>query len=75
MEDRVAIVTGAARGIGASVAQRLARDGFAVTLADLNEQRLNITKEEIFNEVGGDLLTCKVDVSDFGRSVKRNFYQ
>jgi NAD(P)-dependent dehydrogenase (short-subunit alcohol dehydrogenase family) len=34
---RIAIVTGAARGIGEATARALARDGFAVALADLNE--------------------------------------
>ncbi len=34
---RVAIVTGAARGIGAATALRLAQDGFAVAVLDLEE--------------------------------------
>lgn len=36
-DQRTAIVTGAARGIGAGVAKRLSRDGFAVAIFDLEE--------------------------------------
>jgi NAD(P)-dependent dehydrogenase (short-subunit alcohol dehydrogenase family) len=39
LEDRVAIVTGAAQGIGAACAERLSRDGAAVALWDVDDAR------------------------------------
>ena len=43
--QRVAIVTGAARGIGAATAQRLARDGFAVGVLDLEFEAMSLTSD------------------------------
>jgi 3-oxoacyl-[acyl-carrier protein] reductase len=51
---RTAIVTGAARGIGAGVAERLARDGFAVAVLDLDEVACTAVVDRIQAE-GGEL--------------------
>ena len=58
-----AIVTGAARGIGAGVARRLARDGFAVAVLDLDETACKAVVAEI-EEAGGRALAVGVDVAD-----------
>src|SRR6478736_505087 len=60
---RVAIVTGAARGIGAATALRLAQDGFAVAVLDLDEAAAKGTVEAI-EAAGGKALAVGADVSD-----------
>ncbi|MBC7303839.1 MAG: 3-oxoacyl-ACP reductase FabG [Nocardia sp.] len=60
---RVAIVTGAARGIGAAVAARLAADGFAVAVLDLDEAACAGTVSAI-EAAGGSALAVGADVSD-----------
>ena len=63
---RVAIVTGAARGIGAATALRLAEDGFAVAVLDLDEAASKGTVEAI-EAAGGRALAVGADVSDAGQ--------
>ena len=60
---RVAIVTGAARGIGAAVAVRLAADGLAVAVLDLDPDDCSSTVEAITSQ-GGQAAAVGVDVSD-----------
>jgi NAD(P)-dependent dehydrogenase (short-subunit alcohol dehydrogenase family) len=63
MDSAVAIVTGASRGIGASTARRLARDGFAVVLASRSIEALEALASEI-RQAGGTALGVETDIAE-----------
>ena len=63
-KDRVAIVTGAAGGIGAAIAARLARGGARVVVADLDGARADTAAVQLTAQGGGQAAGRACDVGD-----------
>ncbi|MFG1174565.1 (S)-acetoin forming diacetyl reductase [Erwiniaceae bacterium CAU 1747] len=63
MKSKVAVVTGSGQGIGRAIALRLAKDGFAVAVADFNLDTARSVADEI-TQTGGKAVAIAVDVSD-----------
>src|SRR5688572_17109184 len=60
--DRVAVVTGAASGIGRALAERFAAEGMKVVVADVEEAALASAEREL-STTGASVLAVRSDVS------------
>ena len=63
LDGKKAVVTGAARGIGRTIAEELARQGADVALCDLKEEWLSETAQAV-RGLGREACCCAVDVSN-----------
>ena len=63
LQDKVAIVTGAARGIGAAISTAFAREGANIVGADIRLDTLQETAEKVSSSFGTKFLAKKCDVT------------
>ena len=61
-KDKVAVVTGAASGIGRGMVENFVEAGMKVVLADINEELLKSTVKSL-KDIGGDVIGIRTDVS------------
>ena len=61
-KDKVAVITGAASGIGYALAERCAQEGMKVVLADIDQRYLRLAGKKM-NKIGAAFITVVTDVS------------
>jgi 3-oxoacyl-[acyl-carrier protein] reductase len=63
LKDKVMVITGASKGIGYAAAHLFAREGARVVISARRENDLQIAKDTIAKETGGDIAAIAVDVT------------
>ena len=63
LKDKVAFITGSARGLGRAIAERLAEEKAKIVITDINESMAISTAEEISKKYGVETIALKHDVS------------
>ena len=64
LQDKIAVVTGGAQGLGAAICHRLGREGVHLVVADLNHQGAERTAAELEEKTGQRALAVQVDITD-----------
>ncbi|MFH1283202.1 MAG: 3-oxoacyl-[acyl-carrier-protein] reductase [bacterium] len=65
LTGKVALVTGSAQGIGLTCAERLARDGCNIVIADIDNELADKTASEIIDKFKVEVLSSSLDVTNF----------
>ncbi len=63
LQDKVAIVTGGAQGLGNAISVRLAKEGCKVVIADINQEGIRETENQIHELFGSETMGIITDVS------------
>jgi 3-oxoacyl-[acyl-carrier protein] reductase len=65
LKDKVAIITGSARGIGKAIAEEYAKNGAKVVISDILQELADETAKELQEKYNVETLAIKADVSKF----------
>lgn len=64
LENKVAVLTGGAQGLGEALVERLAREGCDVVIGDMNAEGAAVVAERVSSETGKKILSAKVNVAE-----------